>query len=1001
MNIRPAGTVGILIVQALPRRMTKTQLQEIQRPRVLAQQRQPRGPQYPQKIKHALSNCIKKHSAVLLMPERLLLTEEEYIILTKEAFWVKKHFEIHHGETISDATYRKNIGVRDEWEYWGVNYTKAMMLDQNEAEDVQTGLTFVKKQFLPRSGILYADLVDLLRTEFINPYMPKGKDLVIVEAFRLSYKFMQLKVLPGKGKDRFKPLVEFLDSPSWHTKLRTTDPSAPDVMTFFDVEEEDEEKRKKCRHHHPHHCHCRRRRRLLKWLCLHFDQMGKIIVLESLLYTPRLPWQAKLVIKKPNSKPKILFQPTGVAAGDGSGDTLGPLGPPAFGSIGNTQSSVNGVGNDEMAIGWVKTDGTIVGWDGNTQFDPIGHVGLDGYVTVVIPATAGGTPTEGPWSTKYQGTLVKDLAGNVIGQMDDTSGADYSHMQINVEENKMVPWVVLRDDCDISKDRLRHLDGSSLTCQEYDKIQRFLRLWRKLGWTMIELDAALKVLGIPSAQTTLCSPPNTSPVPSPTPPVTVNTGADDVDWADFVPSCSNGQCGKPACGTCSSSPSKPVACVPKSPKTKKPKPKPTTLPSITPEFLHNLVALKKLADITSLEILNLLAFWGPIPTAGTPSLYSSLFLTHNLLGVDQVFVADANGNYLVSTPAPKMSDHVPILLAAFGLKIKDFNDLMNNLMDTHVIPAGISAGLTLETVSTIYKYVLLGRIFGIKPKIVSMVFTALNLNAFTSVQTALDLILLWNKITDAGFQFPQLNYVLTGTETDILHQVAPSPRSLLQATMTLYTGLNDIQSQHPAISEIKAATSAVVLQNAQLLYASDVAAQIVAFLEGKIIFQTSAPSKLTITIPKDQLTLISKLKYADGDKATLEITGQLTDDERMKAKALSADPGWTNAIVRCAKRAATFLKTALSGVFPTSADTLTKQTLLAGDIAPPSDPTAPNFDTASGKRLYFLQYFIPYLKQKLADKLVIDTLSSSTSLDPLITGTLLTSVSLIRTIQPR
>jgi hypothetical protein len=47
------------------------------------------------------------------------------------------------------------------------------------------------------------------------------------------------------------------------------------------------------------------------------------------------------------------------------------------------------------------------------------------------------------------------------------------------------------DDCDISKVRLKHLDGTDLTLTEYDRLQRFIRLWRKLGWTITEVDKAI------------------------------------------------------------------------------------------------------------------------------------------------------------------------------------------------------------------------------------------------------------------------------------------------------------------------------------------------------------------------------------------------------------------------------------------------------------------------------------------------------------------------------
>ena len=48
-----------------------------------------------------------------------------------------------------------------------------------------------------------------------------------------------------------------------------------------------------------------------------------------------------------------------------------------------------------------------------------------------------------------------------------------------------------RDTCDLDKVRLTHLDGTALTVDEYDRIQRFIRLWRKMGWTIDETDKAL------------------------------------------------------------------------------------------------------------------------------------------------------------------------------------------------------------------------------------------------------------------------------------------------------------------------------------------------------------------------------------------------------------------------------------------------------------------------------------------------------------------------------
>ncbi len=49
-------------------------------------------------------------------------------------------------------------------------------------------------------------------------------------------------------------------------------------------------------------------------------------------------------------------------------------------------------------------------------------------------------------------------------------------------------WLPMIESCDSIKIRLVHLDGTALAATDYDRIHRFVRLWRKLGWSMQELD---------------------------------------------------------------------------------------------------------------------------------------------------------------------------------------------------------------------------------------------------------------------------------------------------------------------------------------------------------------------------------------------------------------------------------------------------------------------------------------------------------------------------------
>ena len=63
--------------------------------------------------------------------EFLGLTQEEYIILTKEAFWPKRYFEITQKATYADDQYQQKIGVRPVHEYYGYQ-TEAEMLSTDE-----------------------------------------------------------------------------------------------------------------------------------------------------------------------------------------------------------------------------------------------------------------------------------------------------------------------------------------------------------------------------------------------------------------------------------------------------------------------------------------------------------------------------------------------------------------------------------------------------------------------------------------------------------------------------------------------------------------------------------------------------------------------------------------------------------------------------------------------------------------------------------------------------
>jgi hypothetical protein len=51
--------------------------------------------------------------------------------------------------------------------------------------------------------------------------------------------------------------------------------------------------------------------------------------------------------------------------------------------------------------------------------------------------------------------------------------------------------------CDLTLTRLQHLDGTQLDAAEWSRLHRFIRLWRKIGWTVQDLDRAIIALQAP------------------------------------------------------------------------------------------------------------------------------------------------------------------------------------------------------------------------------------------------------------------------------------------------------------------------------------------------------------------------------------------------------------------------------------------------------------------------------------------------------------------------
>ncbi|KAL6885786.1 hypothetical protein GGI43DRAFT_418859 [Trichoderma evansii] len=139
------------------------------------------------------------------------------------------------------------------------------------------------------------------------------------------------------------------------------------------------------------------------------------------------------------------------------------------------------------------------------------------------------------------------------------------------------------DTCNIDKVRIVHKDKSKLSLEEWDRIQRFIRLKKRTGWSIEETDMALNGLSAKTNDTERCT-------------------------------------------TC---------C------------KEHQRLGITEGVLVQVAGVRKLQEATKgVELVKLLALWANINTTGNPSLYQQLFRAHGIVDMDPVFTEDANDNFL-------------------------------------------------------------------------------------------------------------------------------------------------------------------------------------------------------------------------------------------------------------------------------------------------------------------------------------------------------------------
>lgn len=355
--------------------------------------------------------------------------------------------------------------------------------------------------------------------------------------------------------------------------------------------------------------------------------------------------------------------------------------------------------------------------------------------------------------------------------------------------------------------------------------------------------------------------------------------------------------------------------------------------------------------------IKLLTLWRPMPVP----LYEQLFLAPSVKAQDEA-LDNALAQYL-STPNVLLSDHLTVIQGALGLTSDEIKLILDDNFTTVE-----TAPLEPDTVALLYRYRLLAQ--GLKMSI-SDVIVLRGLSGEDpflpgDTEATSRFVDYAQLVKSSGIKLDELDYLLR-ERFDRAGPLRPQPEVLLGLVRTLVGGMARINAAYPDPADALAYTDEQLAQQLPLVLPADVATMFLGMWTGTAIFHASAStmtplqpagyaSEQALTVSYDSVRNLQWLSYR----------GVLVDAEYTRLKTDHPD--------------ATFIAL-LDLIMPQASDFF--EAHLTGDVGPfvPAD-FGVLFDPAAGepgqlaRRTKLANGFLPYLRAKLIDALIIDTASA-------------------------
>ena len=317
--------------------------------------------------------------------------------------------------------------------------------------------------------------------------------------------------------------------------------------------------------------------------------------------------------------------------------------------------------------------------------------------------------------------------------------------------------------CEFNKSELRYSlpDESHNLLKEIDywRLLRFIRLWRKLGWSIEETDRAITALY----------------------------------KAEFRPDAADNL------------------------DTQKQK-----LDEGFKDLVVKIAHVKRIEENVNLKkknsLIKLLALWSNIDIHGKNSLYKQMFLQSSILKIDTVFDDNGYGEYLTDT-REMIKGHLLALQAAFNVTAEELSLILNDLILNDAV-FDDNSPLSLENVSRIYRYSVLAKALKISIQEFITLKTMSGIDPFNELEDVhpstlkfIELVLL---IKQSDFKINTLSYFLQ--HEDVTGKASPSRDSILSLAKTLKDGLVGIEQDYivedDPTGEIAKSKMALVYENA-------------------------------------------------------------------------------------------------------------------------------------------------------------------------------------------